>query len=104
MRTVTPVALALLFAAPALTAQAPKITPSGDPSVRSDTLYRLAVNPDNYPDDPYVFLLDDGVMRVESDGKERRTYRQVVQILTRDAVERWGEQSFAYSSSRDKLT
>jgi transglutaminase-like putative cysteine protease len=94
----------MLVSATALSAQAPRITPSGDPSVRSDSIYKLAVNPADYPDEPYVFLLDDGVMRVEADGKERRTYRQIVQILTRDAVERWGEQSFGYSTSRDKLT
>jgi alkylated DNA nucleotide flippase Atl1 len=85
-------------------AQAPVITPRGDPSVESDTIYRLAVNPADYPDEPFVLLLDDGVVRLESDGRGTRTYRQVVQILTQEAAERFGEQVFSYSSSREKLT
>ena len=85
-------------------AQAPVITPAGDPSVRSDSLYRLAVDPAAYPDDPFVYLLDDGVVRLEADGRGTRTYRQVIQILTQQAAERFGEQVFNYSSSREKLT
>ncbi len=85
-------------------AQAPRITPGGDPSVRNDTIYRLAVNPADYPDEDFVYLLDDGVVRFEADGRSLRTYRQVVQILTQDGAEAWGEQSFSYSSSREKLT
>jgi transglutaminase-like putative cysteine protease len=93
----------LPFVAVAALAQAPNITPSGDPSVKSDTIYRLAVDPKTHPDDPYIFLLDDGVVRVESDGRTVRTYRQVVQILTQDGVEDWAEQSFGYDASREKL-
>src|SRR5437660_793446 len=85
-------------------AQAPQITPAGDPSVKSDTIYRLAVNPADHPDDEYVYLLDDGVIRIEADGRGSRTYRQIVQVLTREAAERWGEQSFDYVSGREKLT
>ena len=85
-------------------AQAPIVTPAGDPSVRSDSIYRLAVNPADYRDDPYVYLLDDGIVRLEADGRGTRTYRQVVQILTQQAAERFGEQVFSYSSSREKLT
>ena len=40
----------LLAAAPALLAQAPKITAAGDPSVRADTIYRLAVEAAKYPE------------------------------------------------------
>src|SRR5205807_668721 len=36
--------------------------------------------------------------------KSSRTYRQVVQVLTQQGVEDWGEQSFSYSSSRERLT
>ena len=52
----------LFLAGPAL-AQAPRITPNGDPSVRNDTIYRLAVNPADHPNEAYVYLLDDGVVR-----------------------------------------
>ncbi len=85
-------------------AQAPVITPAGDPSIRSDTIYRLAVNPADYPDEPYVYLLDDGVVRVDADGRGTRTYRQVIQILKQEAAPRFGEQEFSYSRSREKLT
>jgi hypothetical protein len=85
-------------------AQAPVITPAGDPSVRNDTIYSLAVDPQAYPDEPYVYLLDDGVVRLEADGRGTRTYRQVIQILTQQAAEQFGEQVFSYSSSREKLT
>ena len=97
---------ALLFAVatrPAVS-QAPRITPSGDPSVRNDTIYKLAVNPADYADDDYVYLLDDGVLRFEADGRSSRTYRQVIQILNQDGAEAWGEQSFSYSSGSEKLT
>src|SRR5260221_543997 len=95
--------LALLVAGP-LVAQAPRITPAGDPSVRNDTLYQLAVNPADYADDDYVYLLDDGVIRFEGDGRSSRTYRQIVQVLTQDGAETWGEHSFSYSSGSERLT
>jgi transglutaminase-like putative cysteine protease len=92
------------LAAAAARAQAPAVGPGGDPSVASDTIYRLAVTPADYPDESYVYLLDDGVVRFEADGRGTRTYRQVVQILDQDGVEAWGELSFSYSGSREKLT
>lgn len=95
--------LALSLTALALTAQAPVITPSGDPSIRSDTIYRLAVDPAGHPGDDYVYLLDDGVVRFEKDGTGSRTYRQVVQVLTREGAEAWGEQTFSYDASRERL-
>ena len=103
MRRATFTALTLLCALSAR-AQAPKITPDGDPSVSSDTIYKLAVNPKQYTDQPFVYLLDDGVVRYETDGSGSQTYRQVVQILTPEGAERWGEQSFGYSKDREKLT
>ena len=91
----TTIAAAFLIAATAAAAQAPKITPAGDPSVRDDTIYKLLVNPKDYADQRYVYLLDDGVVRFEADGSGARTYRQVLQILTPEAVGGWGEQSFS---------
>ena len=98
------VPIAILLGAAASSAQSPRVTPAGDPSVRSDTIYKLAVNPANYADQPYVYLLDDGIVRYEADGSGSRTYRQVIQVLTPEAAERWGEQSFGYSPDREKLT
>ena len=100
-----PLLLLLLTAPLALArAQAPHITPYGDPSVNSDTIYRLAVNAADYPGQAFVVLLDDGVARFEADGRSSRTYRQVVQVLTQEGVERWGEQSFTYVRGRERLT
>lgn len=93
--------LALLAATAA--AQAPVVTPEGDPSVRSDTIYRLAVDPDDYPEQPFVYLLDDGIVQFEADGRGSRTYRQVIQILTPEAAENWAEQTFSYLERRERL-
>ena len=98
-----PMLAVLAFVATPLVAQAPVITSAGDPSIRSDTIYRLAVDPADYPNDPYIYLLDDGVVKVEADGRITRTYRQVVQILNQDGVEAWAEESFSYDASRERL-
>ncbi len=103
MRRLCLAVLVFAVAAPAF-AQAPRITPSGDPSVKSDTIYKLAVNPADHPDDDFIYLLDDGVIRFEADGRGSRTYRQVIQILNQDGAEAWGEQSFSYSSGSERLT
>jgi len=97
-------ATALLVAAPALLAQAPKITTAGDPSVRADTIYRLAVDAAKYPEQDMVYLLDDGVVRVEADGSGTRTFRQVIQVLKPGAATRLQEQSFSWSPGHQKLT
>ncbi len=88
----------------ALAAQAPRITPKGDPSVKSDTIYSLAVKPADYRDQPFIYLFQDAVMRFEGDGRGQRTFRQVVQILSQPAAQQWGDMTFAYSSDRQRLT
>ena len=97
-------ALLVSAASASVHAQAPRITPAGDPSVKNDTIYSLAVAPGTHSDEPYILLLDDGVVRVEADGRETSTYRQVIQIQTQDAAEQWGEHTFSYSAGREKLT
>lgn len=98
-----PIVLLCLVTSTAL-AQAPLITPAGDPSVKSDSIYRLAVDPADHEGEPFVYLLDDGVMVYQANGQSRRTYRQVVQILTQDAVDNWAEQRFSYEPGHQKLT
>ena len=85
-------------------AQAPRVTPAGDPSVRADTIYQLAVDSRLHPDASVVLLLDDGVVRFETDGTGTRTYRQVTQILTADAVEDYAEHEFSYAPAHQVLT
>lgn len=94
MRPFIPPYLALLALPAAATAQAPRITPEGDPSVRNDTIYALAVDSTQRRDERFVYLLDDGVIRLEADGSNRQTYRQVVQILTPEAARIWAERTF----------
>ena len=100
----TMLSLAIALGALSARAQAPRVTPAGDPSVKSDSIYALAVKASDYADQPFVYLLDDGIVKLEADGTGTRTYRQIVQVLTPEAAERWGEQSFGYSTDREKLT
>jgi hypothetical protein len=101
-------ALVLLLAAAAsaspVSAQAPKITQQGDPTVKSDTIYKLAVNPKDHPEETAVFLLDDGVVRLEADGRGTQTFRQVIQVLKQEAVENYNEWSFGYAPGHEKFT
>ena len=98
------IALLVLAAATALPAQAPKITQQGDPTVKSDTIYKLAVKPADHPDENAVFLLDDGVVRLEADGRGTQTFRQVVQILKPAVVEHYNEFSWGYAPGHEKFT
>ena len=85
-------------------AQAPHITPAGDPSVNPDTIYRLAVKQSDFPEETGMLLLDDGVVRIEPDGREETTYRQVVQILRPEAVDGYREQEFSYAPKHQRFT
>jgi transglutaminase-like putative cysteine protease len=85
-------------------AQAPRITPAGDPSVRNDTIYALAVDSTQHRGERFVYLLDDGVVQLEPDGRKRESYRQVVQVLTPEAAKAWAEQSFSYAPDRERFT
>jgi len=73
-------------------------------AVAPDTIYSLAVDSARYPHESYVFLLDDGVVRYEADGRGSRTYRQVVQVLKEDAVDRWAEFQFGFAPGHERLT
>ena len=99
---------ALLFAlsvgAAPVAAQAPIITSAGDPSIRPDTIYALAVDSAKYRGQSDVLLLDDGVIRIDAEGRGTRTYHQVIQILTQDAVEPHQEYSFSYAPGHEKFT
>ena len=88
------------FGARHVDAQAPS---APAPPAASDSIYRLAVDSTAYREYPYVYLLDDGVVRCESDGRCTRTYRQVVQLLKERAVREWAERRFSYQPERQKL-
>lgn len=104
LRRAAGVALVLAAgAAPAL-AQAPRITPKGDPTVRDDTIYKKAVKPADHPEESSILLLDDGVVAVEKDGRYRETFRQVVQVLREDAIEDNAEKQFGWEPGHQKFT
>ena len=94
----------LLVLGSGLSAQAPRITPGGDPSVRADSIYRLAVSPADFPLEASRFLLDDGVIRLEADGRGTKTYRQIVQILRPTAEEDYQEMRFSYAPKHERFT
>lgn len=97
-------AFGILLPAASLHAQAPVITPAGDPSIRNDTIYALAVDSTAHPEEAIVLLLDDGVVRMESDGTGTQTYRMVAQILRQQAVDAWSEHTFGYDAEREEFT
>ncbi len=92
------------LAAPCAGAQAPVITPAGDPSVGSDSISRLAIDPAASGEDMVVYLFDDAVRRVELDGSGSRTYRQVIQVLKQPAVNGLAERSIGYQPDRQRFT
>ena len=102
-RTLLPVVVLTLVPSLAL-AQAPHITPAGDPSVNADTIYRLAVKPEDFPEETGVLLLDDGVLHIEPDGRGETTYRQVTEILRPEAVDGYSEQQFSYAPKHQRFT
>jgi len=82
-----------------LLAQAP--APALPP--QDDSIYALRVDPAGYQGLDEVFLLEDVQIRLEADGRSSFTLRRVVQILTTDAVDNWGELSFWYTPVRQRL-
>lgn len=104
MRTPTAglLAVALLYPT-SLGAQAPVITPDGDPSLDAAGIYALAVDAADHPEETLVLLLDDGVVRYDLDGTGSRTYRMVGQILKQEAVEGWAEHTFSYNPERERF-
>lgn len=88
--------LCMLLALGALRAQPPKVIP--------DTIYNFTVDSSKYPEQGTVLLLDDGVIKLEADGRHSATYRQVVQILRDRAVSAHQEQRFVYDPTHEKLT
>lgn len=97
-------AVCALVVASQVAAQAPRITPRGDPSVRSDSIYALAVDPKDYPEQTRAYLLDDGVLRMDATGRGTRTYRVVMQILRPEAVDDFNELEFGWAPKHEKFT
>lgn len=101
--SIAAVLLAAVLSSP-LGAQAPRITPAGDPTVNADTIYRLAVDPAKFPEETQRYLLDDGVIRLEADGTGSRTYRVVMQIMRPEAKDDYEELRFSYAPKHERFT
>ena len=97
----TSLALLLLLSG-ALLPKSPVL--AGNKPTAPDSIYALAVKPEDYPNESYVWLLDEGVYRVDADGKTTRTTRQVVQILKPEAANAYRERQVSWNPDRDKLT
>ncbi len=97
------IGLAILAEAPAQ-AQAPHITARGIPSIRSDTIYRLAVDSARYRGLASILLLDNAVITVEANGRNTRTLHQVIQVLRQTGVPGLQEQSLEYDRDHEHVT
>ncbi|MEJ2679818.1 MAG: hypothetical protein P8174_12220, partial [Gemmatimonadota bacterium] len=101
-RRIVQAAVLLLTLAPAvLRAQSPVVTPEGDPSVQADTIYPLTYESVDYPENSTAVLRDDGIVRLEADGRATQTYRTITQILKASAVEDYSEYTFGWDADRD---
>ncbi|MGH7615723.1 MAG: DUF3857 domain-containing transglutaminase family protein [Gemmatimonadaceae bacterium] len=70
----------------------------------SDTIYRLAVDSAAYKDYSFVYLLDDGIVTYETDGRGMQRYHQIVQILKPRGVRTWAERAFSFRPGHSKVT
>ncbi len=69
-----------------------------------DSIYSLAAKPSDFPNEASVLLLDEGVYHLEADGRNVRTFRQVVQILRPEGAQQYSEQSWGYEPAHQTLT
>jgi len=72
--------------------------------IASDSIYRLVVDSSAYKDYPFVYLLDDGIVRFDADGRGVQRYHQIVQILKPEGVEAWAEREFSFRPGHTKVT
>jgi hypothetical protein len=69
-----------------------------------DSLYALAVDPKDHPDDAFVWLLDEGKYSIDADGHTRNVVRQVVQILKPEGAQQYRERAYSWNPETQKLT
>lgn len=87
-----------------LSAQSLALSAAAASPVREDSIYALRVDSAAYPGQEVVFLLDELSLKAEADGRYSYTLHRVVQLLTTDAVTNWGELTFWYNKTRQRLT
>src|SRR5688500_11283565 len=79
------------------------VAPSAAPPA-ADSIYALAVKAADFPDDAVVWLLDEGIYKIEPDGRTSNTIRQVVQILKPEGASMYQERRLGWNPERQKLT
>ncbi len=97
-------ALSALAISSALVGACDVTAQSALPLLPSDTVLRLAVDPARNVGQPFVVLLDEGVVQLEPDGRTRQRNRRVVQVLDENAARSLAEQSFGYAKSHQRFT
>jgi hypothetical protein len=103
------IAFAILAGIPSADAQPPHSTPHATPhpvvpSIRSDTIYRLAVDSTEYPDHGSILLLDDAVITVQADGRKTVTRHQIIQVLRHKGAESLQERRIEYDPDHQHAT
>lgn len=87
----------------AATAATTRTLPAQAGPLPDDSIRVLIVDPARYGAHSGVVLLDEGILRLEADGRSGLTYRQVIQILTPDGAAAWGEWSVDYVPERQRV-
>lgn len=93
-----------LGAIAALSFTARRLDAQALPSMPSDSIVRLAIDPARAAGRPYVILLDEQENRIEPDGRSVRRSRQVLQVLDQSVVRGMSERAFGFSKSHQSLT
>jgi hypothetical protein len=71
--------------------------------MRSDSIYRLTVDSAQYPTSLFVYLLDDGIAKFESDGRGVERFHQIVQILRPGGVPTWAERALSFRPGHSRI-
>ena len=106
-RVFRPTSVVLLIAASRLLSAQQTVAPPATSTLAaaaSDSIVRLAVDPAKFKGQPVVLLLDEGIYRVEPDGRGARRTRQVMQVLDASAVRGLSERAYSYAKTHQIIT
>jgi transglutaminase-like putative cysteine protease len=87
----------------AAAAQSPPTPQAGAPWQPSDSIYKLAVDSTYKTDRPTIYLLDEGRIRFEADGRASRTFHLIVQVLKQSVVESMSERRITWMPDRQQM-
>lgn len=87
-----------------LPGQSLKTSPAAASPMSEDSIYALRVDSATYPGQDFVYLLSEAAVKVEADGRYTFTVHRIVQLLSRSAVDNWGQMTFWYYKDRQHLS